>query len=126
MKSQRHHSQETAGSKRPPSAERANRVLNAFRLGMVALVGAAAIILAQAMIHWQMPVVVTNSVSVSDPLQLSPVMKTDEARAAYGKLPLSFEANQGQTDKSVNYIARGTAYSLFLKSTEAVFVTSPQ
>lgn len=39
---------------------------------------------------------------------------------AYGKLPLSFEANQGQMDKSVNFMARGSGYSLFLTPKEAV------
>jgi len=39
---------------------------------------------------------------------------------AYGKLPLSFEANQGQTDDRVKFIARGRGYSLFLTSNEAV------
>lgn len=39
---------------------------------------------------------------------------------AYGQLPLSFEANQGQVDKSVNFLARGSGYSVFLTPTEAV------
>jgi len=26
---------------------------------------------------------------------------------AYGKLPLTFEANEGQTDKAVNFVVRG-------------------
>src|ERR1035437_6033922 len=39
---------------------------------------------------------------------------------AYGKLPLSFEANQGQTDSDVKFLSRGGGYSLFLTSTEAV------
>jgi len=38
----------------------------------------------------------------------------------YGKLPLSFEANQGQTDRRVNFLARGSGYSLFLTGNEAV------
>lgn len=38
----------------------------------------------------------------------------------YGKLPFSFEANQGQTDPEVKFLARGPGYSLFLKPTEAV------
>jgi hypothetical protein len=38
----------------------------------------------------------------------------------YGKLPLSFEVNQGQTDKSARFISRGSGYGLFLTSTEAV------
>ena len=33
---------------------------------------------------------------------------------SYGKLPLSFEANRGQTDAQVKFIARGSGYSLFL------------
>ena len=40
--------------------------------------------------------------------------------ASYGKLPLSFEANQGQTDSQVNFISRGGGYTLFLTPTEAV------
>src|SRR5437667_4603656 len=39
---------------------------------------------------------------------------------SYGKLPLSFEANQGQTDSQVQFLARGGGYTLFLTSTEAV------
>ena len=38
----------------------------------------------------------------------------------YGKLPLSFEANRGQTDKKVQFISRGQGYGLFLTPTEAV------
>ena len=37
-----------------------------------------------------------------------------------GKLPLSFEANQGQTDEQVKFLARGNGYNLFLTPTEAV------
>ena len=33
---------------------------------------------------------------------------------SYGKLPLSFEANQGQTDSQVKFLARGRGYTLFL------------
>ncbi len=33
---------------------------------------------------------------------------------AYGKLPLSFEANAGQADSQVKFLSRGTGYSLFL------------
>ncbi len=38
----------------------------------------------------------------------------------YAALPLSFEANRGQTDPSVNFLARGRGYSLFLTGREAV------
>jgi hypothetical protein len=36
--------------------------------------------------------------------------------------PLSFEANHGQTNLSVNFIARGNGYTLFLTPTESVMV----
>lgn len=38
------------------------------------------------------------------------------------KVPLFFEANQGQHDKRVKFSARGAAYKLFLTSSEAVYV----
>jgi hypothetical protein len=45
-----------------------------------------------------------------------------QARETYGRIPLSFETNQGQTESSVNFLARGAGYTLFLKPNEAVFV----
>ena len=52
---------------------------------------------------------------------------TPEATAAgkrmaanYGKIALSFEANQGQTDPSVQFLSRGSGYSLFLTQGEVV------
>jgi len=40
--------------------------------------------------------------------------------AAYGRLPLSFEVNTGQTDARARFVARGRGYSLFLTDSEAV------
>ena len=42
----------------------------------------------------------------------------------YGKLPLSFEANQGQTDAQVKFLSRGQGYSLFLTNQGAVLSLS--
>ncbi len=42
----------------------------------------------------------------------------------YGKLPLSFEANHGQTDARVKFLSRTGGYSLFLAGDEAVFALS--
>ena len=36
------------------------------------------------------------------------------AKAALLAVPLSFEANQGQTDSQVKFLSRGDGYSLFL------------
>jgi hypothetical protein len=38
----------------------------------------------------------------------------------YGKLPLSFEANQGQTDEEVKFLTRGHGYAMFMTSGGAV------
>jgi hypothetical protein len=40
--------------------------------------------------------------------------------ATYGKLPLAFEANRGQTDGQVKFLSRGPGYTLFLTPSEAV------
>src|SRR5271168_607288 len=42
----------------------------------------------------------------------------------FSKLPLSFTANQGQADKSVNFVARGQGYGLYLTANEAVLALS--
>lgn len=45
-----------------------------------------------------------------------------EAAQAYGKLPLAFQANEGQTNSQVRFLARGQGYALFLTETDATFV----
>ena len=40
--------------------------------------------------------------------------------SAYGKLPISFEANVGQADARVKFSARGKGYRVFLTGDEAV------
>jgi len=46
--------------------------------------------------------------------------KSASIRQDYGKLPLSFEANQGQVDPQVKFTARGKGFSLFLTGSSAV------
>jgi len=43
---------------------------------------------------------------------------------SYGKLPLQFEANRGQTHKDVRFLSRGPGYSLYLTASDAVLVLS--
>jgi len=38
----------------------------------------------------------------------------------YGRFPLSFEANNGQTDSQVRFLSRGRGYTMFLTQNEAV------
>jgi Bacterial Ig-like domain (group 3)/Cep192 domain 4 len=50
--------------------------------------------------------------------------RADLARAAVAQLPLFFEANQGQTDGRVRFLARSGGYTLFLTPTETVLAES--
>jgi len=54
------------------------------------------------------------------PLQAKSRLSQPDARSILGQLPLIFEANQGQADSRVKFLARGTGYSLFLDETSAV------
>ena len=56
----------------------------------------------------------TQSVAPSSP-QGSAISKN------YGKLPLSFEPNRGQTDARVQFVARGAGYTVYLSPTSATF-----
>ena len=63
------------------------------------------------------------AMSWADPVQIvaalpAPSMAT--VQSTYGKLPLSFEANQGQWDPSVQFVTQGRGHTLFLTPSEAV------
>ncbi len=82
-------------------------------IGTAALTGAA--------------VLVFNPASRATPKTPAPVAITradaafqSRLAASYGKLPLSFERNAGQTDASVKFLSRGPGYALFLTGNEAV------
>src|SRR5437773_7328535 len=53
---------------------------------------------------------------------IKPVTATPRASETYGRLPLHFEANRGQTHEDVRFLARGPGYSLYLTAGEAVLV----
>src|SRR5262249_6960478 len=60
----------------------------------------------------------TTTAKPASPSEAQLKMNTAES---YGKLPLSFERNHGQSDKAVKFLSRGKGYTLFLTPTEAVF-----
>jgi hypothetical protein len=72
-----------------------------------------------------------SSSSLSQPLLPKSAKLTDlsenelktqrELLQGYGKLPLSFEVNQGQTNGRVKFLSRGSGFTLFLTGDEAVF-----
>ena len=63
-----------------------------------------------------------NHPEPATPANLTPADAPAKARLAekFGKLPLSFEENQGQLDQQVKFLSHGPGYDLFLTSTDAV------
>ena len=67
------------------------------------------------------PGVARVTVATAAPLSFDTATRA-RVNATYGRLPLYFEANEGQTDPQVKFLARGAGQALFLTSTEAVLV----
>ena len=67
--------------------------------------------------------VVPKSAAANGLSQPDPGVQAKVAES-YGKLPLSFAANQGQTDGRVKFLSRTGAYTLFLTEDEAVLAFS--
>jgi hypothetical protein len=64
----------------------------------------------------------TASKPAANPAPLGKAQAPGHARlvAAYGRLPLSFEVNQGQSRSAVKFMSRASGYTLFLTGNEAV------
>lgn len=60
-------------------------------------------------------------VAVVDPPATPGKPSREKIAEGFGKVPLRFEENQGQTDPSVRFLARNSRYTVFLTDTEAVF-----
>jgi uncharacterized protein (TIGR03437 family) len=59
-------------------------------------------------------------ISISTSAQ-APSPLSRQVTASYGKLPLSFEPNRGQTDARVQFVSRGAGYAIFLSPASATF-----
>ncbi|HSE18999.1 MAG TPA: SBBP repeat-containing protein, partial [Pyrinomonadaceae bacterium] len=85
-------------------------------------------IIAVVCLLWTLPLAMLPRVT-AQPLARAAVTPSTTNTAAvkmtvsekYGKLPLSFEPNMGQSAKAVKFISRGNGYTVFLTPTEAVF-----
>src|SRR5258708_7544161 len=89
--------------------ETSMKLISSLSLLLVAVVPLAA----QSRANRRVPRSSTQMSQAPTPVQ-SRVLDT------YCKLPLAFEANQGQTDPQVKFVSRGAGYNLFLTATEAV------
>ena len=75
-----------------------------------------------ATLHWRLTApVAAGPGQATSPYTASSSGRQEEVVMAYRNLPLSFEANRGQTDNQVKFIARGEGYTLFLTPRGAVF-----
>ncbi len=62
--------------------------------------------------------------SGGQPQQTASIAPQPVSRLELSKIPLSFEANQGQTEESVKFLARGAGYTLFLTQKAALLKLS--
>ncbi|MCA1570319.1 MAG: SBBP repeat-containing protein, partial [Chloroflexi bacterium] len=60
-----------------------------------------------------------------EPGAAAPLLSREQASEALSGPPLRFEANQGQFDPEVHFLARNGNFQLFLTPTEAVFSLAP-
>jgi hypothetical protein len=51
-----------------------------------------------------------------------PTRKNAHIVENYGKLPLSFEVNTGQVDRSVKFLSRGSGYGLYMTGNQAALM----
>ena len=93
-----------------------NRMLIVAALGVLAV----AVIIARAQRSTSRPSGAASGVWQAIITDRSGAKESAKLLAAYGKVPLAFEANHGQIDSRVKFLSRGPGYTLFLTSTEAV------
>jgi hypothetical protein len=85
-------------------------------------VGGGAALIASRALAWLRVILLLAPLGATLP---SPVDAAARPVVSHANLPLRFEANEGQTDPVVKFLARGQGYALFLTLTEAVLVLDP-
>ena len=98
------------------------------KLNHLVVISAAGLLLSTLLMNWEK--LLSYSVSASQmfsssgqdasPPSATGRLNQAQVNDAYGRLPMSFEPNQGQGDSNVRYLARGRGYQVFLTETEAV------
>src|SRR5262249_4501668 len=71
-----------------------------------------------SLLRRERPVMAENSKNLAADLH----KRQEEMKQALGRLPMNFEANRGQADAAVKFIARGHGYQVFLTESEAALV----
>jgi hypothetical protein len=90
---------------------------------VLTLIAVAAVVFAvgpaKSFIHDDDARTISVARAAPQPAAVTPATRT-RINASFAALPLAFEANEGQTDPQVKYVARGNGYTLFLTSGDAV------
>ncbi|EGV15882.1 DUF7948 domain-containing protein [Thiocapsa marina] len=120
----------STGSIRPHSSfawqSRPRKLAVALTAALLVVAGCAAAIAKSTSEANAQPVATTTELSATQTQRqfVSPVKSrpADQVtlKANYGRLPLHFEANQGQSAEEVKFLARGPGYGLFLTEGELV------
>jgi hypothetical protein len=87
----------------------------------IAVVAIAAIAIGSGRLPAHNGSVTHSSAVAARPAPAATPQQRARVRASMDALPLAFEANQGQTDSQVKYLARGNGYTVFLTANDAVF-----
>ena len=66
-------------------------------------------------------IIPTQSKIKAETTQPETISDAQNLQKDYGKLPMLFEQNKGQTDTKAKFISRGKGYTLYLTETQAVF-----
>jgi hypothetical protein len=93
----------------PTSNRTAGVPAGARSVGLQADIGGLPILSGQVL-----PAANSGSLNPKSPIQNPKLVES------YGRLPLAFEANRGQTDGQVKFLSRGRGYTMFLTQGEAV------
>ena len=88
-----------------------------FQMSVVVLVGLAILLVSQKALRTHD----NNGPDTSANQLAADELSALRGNMDYGRVPLSFEANQGQTASEVQFLSRGSGYTLFLTPTNAVF-----
>ncbi|MGB8851380.1 MAG: SBBP repeat-containing protein [Candidatus Acidiferrales bacterium] len=94
-------------------------------LGALVCAGGALMLSTSSRVHRTAASVVmarpaADGTTSQNPAQIN-VSNSASIKESYGKLPLAFEPNNGQSAGEVKFLARGNGYTLFLTPAEAVF-----
>ena len=101
-----------------PAASQWDSSLSKTRLSCLPLLASAAFIAGTAS-------QTAPAASLANPSANGSTQSDAHVREAYGKLPISFEANQGQAGGDVRFLSRNAGFNLFLTPSEAVLTLKP-